>query len=406
LPFDFMRVLTFTKLYPNARMPLHGIFVARRVTALARALGQAVQVVAPVPYYPKFFPAKGEWAHLKEVPAVEELHGLRVHHPRYFNPPKVGMARYGHWMAQGSRATVTRLLNNEFPFDVIDAHFIYPDGYAAIQLGQRLHRPVVVTARGSDITRNKHFSHIRPLLSEVMRSATQLIAVSEELRDDFLALGATPEKVHVIPNGIDTDVFYPMSQAEARKRLGLFAEDRWLVSVGRLDHNKGQWLILEALQQIGVRELCQRRIKLALIGQGEDYERLTTISRAAGLEEIVYLAGQLPPEKICTWYNAADAKILASQREGSPNVVLEALACGTPTIASRAGRNAVVIEEGTNGLLFPIGEASSLKTALLQALEWRWDREHIARKGQQRSWEAVAQEVEGVLRLAIKDKPE
>ncbi len=401
-----MKILTFTKLYPNAQMPLHGIFVARRVAALARACGQQVQVVAPVPYYPKFLPGLGEWNQIKQVPEVEEQQGLRVHHPRYFNPPKVGMARYGHWMANGSRTTVTQLLHNGFPFEVIDAHFIYPDGYAAIRLGQRLHRPVVVTARGSDITRNKYFPHIRPLLSEVMRAATQLIAVSEELRDDFLALGATPEKVHVIPNGIDTETFYPLSQAEAKRRLGLAAEDRWLVSVGRLDHNKGQWLILEALQQIGARELRQRRIKLALIGQGEDHERLKTISRAAGLDDMVHLAGQLAPEKICTWYNAADVKILASSREGSPNVVLEALACGTPTVASRAGRNALVIKEGTNGLLFPVGEAESLKTALLHALTRRWDRDQIARTGQQRSWATVAQEVEKVLRLATEKKPE
>ncbi|HEX4947834.1 MAG TPA: glycosyltransferase [Blastocatellia bacterium] len=385
---------------------MHGIFVARRVTALAQSGKHEFQVVAPVPYYPSFLPARGEWGLLKQVPLVEEQNGLRVYHPRYFNPPKVGMARYGQWMAQGSRATVARLLHNGFPFDVIDAHFIYPDGYAAIRLGQQLKRPVIVTARGSDITRNKHYPHIRPLLSDVMRSATQLIAVSEELRDDFIALGATPEKVHVIPNGIDTETFYPMSQAEAKAQLGLAAADRWLISVGRLDRNKGQWLILEALKKIGLSELRQRRIKLALIGQGEGHASLAAISRAAGFDDIVHFAGQLSPEKICTWYNAADVKILASSREGSPNVVLEALACGTPVVASHAGRNAAVIEEGRNGLLFPIEDAESLQRALRQALDQSWNRAEIAHAGQQRSWTTVAQEVVTVLHLACKNKSE
>ena len=397
-----MRVLTFTKLYPNALMPLHGIFVARRVGALVRGCGHEVQVVAPVPYYPEFLPARGEWSLLKQVPTVEQQEGVRVHHPRYFNPPKVGMARYGQWMAQGSAATLGHLLSHEFPFEVIDAHFIYPDGYAAIKLGQRLNRPVVVTARGSDITRNKHYPHIRPLLSEVMRSATQLIAVSEELRDNFVELGATPENVHVIPNGIDTESFYPMPQAEAKQRLGLATEDRWLVSVGRLDRNKGQWLILEALKKIGLDELRRRQIKLAFIGKGEDRAALAAISHSAGFDGIVHFAGQLSPEKICTWYNAADAKILASSREGSPNVVLEALACGTPVIASRAGRNAAVIAEGRNGLLFPIEDADTLHRALLHALEQPWNRAEIALAGQQRSWTTVAQEVESVLRRAKK----
>lgn len=398
-----MRVLTFTKLYPNAFMPLHGIFVARRTTALARACGHEVQVVAPVPYYPKLLPARGEWSLLKQVPAVEQQEGMRVHHPRYFNPPKVGMARYGQWMAQGSEATLRHLLNHEFPFEVIDAHFIYPDGYAAIKLGQRLNCPVVVTARGSDITRNKHYPHIRPLLCEVMRSATQLIAVSEELRDDFVELGATPDKVHVIPNGIDTSIFYPLPQAEAKQRLSLAAEDRWLVSVGRLDRNKGQWLILEALKKIGLDELRRRQIKLALIGQGVDRAALAAISHSAGLDDIVHFAGQLSPEKICTWYNAAEAKILASSREGSPNVVLEALACGTPVIASQAGRNAAVIAEGRNGLLFPIEDADTLHRALLRVLEQPWNRAEIALAGQRRSWTTVAQEVDSVLQRAQKN---
>ncbi len=234
----------------------------------------------------------------------------------------------------------------------------------------------------------------------------EILAVSEELREDFIELGATPEKIHVIPNGIDTEVFSLLPQIEAKKTLGLATEDRWLVSVGRLDRNKGQWLILETLKKIGLTELQRRRIRLALIGQGEDRATLAALSRAAGLDAIVHFAGQLSPEKICTWYNAADAKILASRREGSPNVVLEALACGTPVVASRAGRNALVIEEGRNGLLFPIEDADALQAALLHALDRSWDRAEIARTGRQRSWATVAKEVECVLRLASNNKSE
>ena len=310
-------------------------------------------------------------------------------------------------MANGSLPTITARFHNGVPFDVIDAHFVYPDGFAAVQIGRKLNRPVVVTARGSDVTRNKHLPHIRPLLSEVMRSATRLIAVSEELRDDFIELGAAPEKIHVIPNGIDPDNFHPMPREVACQQLGLQPEDCWLVSVGRLDHNKGQWLILEALKKIGREELARRHIKLALIGQGEDREKLVEASRSAGLDAIVHFAGQLQPEKICSWYNAAAVKILASRREGSPNVVLEALACGTPVVASQAGRNALVIQAGKQGFLFPPENAAALQAALLSALDHEWNRQAIAQYGSQRDWTTVAREVEGVLHLAIKtyDKP-
>ncbi len=399
-----MRVLTFTNLYPNAQLPLHGIFVARRVTALARDCGHEIEIVAPVPYFPRFLPALGDWKKLQLVPKIEERDGLKIYHPRYFNPPKIGMSHYGQWMASGSLSTVTSRLHNGFSFDVIDAHFVYPDGFAAIQIGRKLNRPVVVTARGSDVTRNKHLPHIRPLLSKVMRAAAQLIAVSEELRDDFIALGAAPEKVHVIPNGIDTACFHLLSRAAACQELRLNSDDCWLISVGRLDHNKGQWLILDALNKIGLAELQRRRIKLALIGDGEDREKLASLAHSFGLTDIVYFAGQLSPEKICTWYNAAEVKILASRREGSPNVVLEALACGTPVVASRAGRNALVIQAGKQGFLFPPEDAEALQAAILQALDHAWKRQEITQYGSQRNWATVAKEVEVVLQLAIKNK--
>ena len=396
-----MRILTYTRLYPNAKMPEHGIFVARRVEAMARQGGHQIEVVAPVPYYPKFLPATGEWNTLKLIPEVEERDGLNVYHPRYFNPPKIGMAKYGDWMAQGSYDLLYRLRKSDFQFEVIDAHFVYPDGYAAVKLGQRLKRPVVVTARGSDLTRNKNLPHIVPLLQEVMRGAAQLIAVSEELRDNFLELGATPDKIHVIPNGVDTSFFTPMTREAARRALHLKADDCWLVSVARLDRNKGQWLILEALKKIGLAELQNRRIKLALVGQGESRAELEKIAQAAGLGAIVHFAGQQNPEKIRIWYNAANVNILASSREGSPNVVLEALACGTPVIASLAGNNATIIHEGSNGFVFPIENAEALKATLLLALDHHWDRQAIAESGTQRNWATVAREVESVLDLTI-----
>ena len=394
-----MRILTYTRLYPNAKMPEHGIFVARRVEAMARQGGHQIEVVAPVPYYPKFLPATGEWNALKLIPEVEERDGLNVYHPRYFNPPKIGMAKYGDWMAQGSYDLLHRLLKSDFQFEVIDAHFVYPDGYAAVKLGQRLKRPVIVTARGSDLTRNKNLPHIVPLLQEVLRGAAQLIAVSEELRDNFLELGATPDKIHVIPNGVDTSFFTPMTREAARRALTLNTDDCWLVAVARLERNKGQWLILEALKKIGLDELKNRRIKVALVGQGESRAELEKISQAAGLGDIVHFVGQQNPEKIRIWYNAANVNILASSREGSPNVVLEALACGIPVLASGAGNNAAIIHAGSNGFVFPIENAEALKIALLLALDHPWDRQAIAASGSQRNWAAVAREVESVLEL-------
>lgn len=397
-----MRILTFTSLFPNSQMPQHGIFVARRVAPLASR--HDLKVVAPIPYFPRFFPAPNNWKKLTRVPLIEHQFGLEVSHPRYLVTPKIGMMKYGDWMTRGTQPTVEKIRNQGFDFQVIDAHFAYPDGFAAIKLGRYFNVPVVVTARGSDITRNKLMSNIAPLLREVVTSATRLIAVSKEIKQDFIELGADPEKIHVIPNGIDTSVFHPISRSEAREQLGLKQDKKLIVSVGRLDHNKSQWLILEALCKIGRERLENQKIRLALIGEGDDRRKLEEASRHLGLSDIVRFVGQLAPEKICLWNNAADVKVLASLREGSPNVVLEALACGTPVIASNVGTNPDIIELGKNGFLFPSGDSEALKNQLLTALETHWDKSVIAGSQSLRNWGIVASEAESVLEQALQEK--
>ncbi len=380
-------------------MPLHGIFVARRVAPLAAR--HELKVVAPVPYYPRFFPARASWKKLTKVPPFEYQYGIEVTHPRYFITPKIGMKKYGEWMARSTLASVEKIREQGFDFQVIDAHFTYPDGLAALRLGKHFNVPVVVTARGSDIMRNKLMPGIVPALREVVTNVEQLIAVSAEIKQDLIDLGADPGKIHVIPNGVDTVAFYPIPQNQARQQLEIALDVKLILCVGRLDHNKSQWLILEALSKIGRERLLEQKILLALIGEGEDRKKLEEASRHLGLNDIVRFVGQLAPEQICLWNNAADVKVLASLREGSPNVVLEALACGTPVLASNIGTNLSIIKPGKNGLLFPSGNSEVLKNQLLIALETDWNKIEISGSDSLRNWNSVAIEVESVLEQAL-----
>jgi teichuronic acid biosynthesis glycosyltransferase TuaC len=395
-----MNVLTYTSLFPNSEMPEHGIFVARRMAAFAAVTEHQVEVVAPVPYFPSFIPAPARWKTWSRVPAQEVRDGLRVHHPRYLNPPVVGMRHYGRLMAAGTGATLARLLAGGFRFDVIDAHFAYPDGYAALQLARKLNRPVVVSARGADVYRNNKFPAIVPLLREVCAGAARFIAVSRELADDLVDLGAPPDRVHVIPNGIDATVFHPVGRSEACRALGLDAAEQWLVVVASFSPHKGHRFVIEALKGVGVDRLRAGRVRVAFIGQGREREALAREVEAAGLGDVIKFVGQVAPPRLQLWYSAASLKILPSTQEGSANALLEALACGAPVVASRVGENGAVVREGENGYLIHAGDVAGLQAALEASLAREWDRPRIAREGGRRDWRAVAREVASVLTLA------
>lgn len=391
-----MKILTFSKLYPSSVTPEHGVFVARRTAAIASRNGIELKVVAPVPFYPRFLPARGDWKRMQEVPEIEILNGIEVHHPRYFNPAKVGMTKYGQWMASGSRTCIRRLIESGFDFDLIDAHFVYPDGFAAVSLAKEFKRPVVLSARGSDVLRNKDIRSLVPLLRKAISGADWTIAVSEELRDEMLKLGASQERISVIPNGIDAEVFSCLPSKYARRELGIEEQRRWLVSVARLDPNKGQHVIVEALARLGEDFLNREKVRLALVGTGESEKSLRALVQERRLNSFVYFAGQQPQEKVRLWYNAAEVSILASFREGSPNAVLESLASGSPVIASRVGRNEMILTERKNGLLFDAGNSAGLADTIQSALTIDWDRDQIAAESSVRTWDKVAEEVLGV----------
>src|SRR6516164_1671699 len=164
----WMKILVFTSLYPNQVWPNHGIFIKERMARFAKRDGCEIKVVAPVPYFPAIN-INWRWK-FSQVARREMRDGIEVYHPRYFLTPKVGMALYG-WLMFFSVLPVVQKLRKDFKFDLIDAHYVYPDGFAAVQLGRLFKRPVVVSARGSDVNLYRTFPLIRKLLQYVLRNA-------------------------------------------------------------------------------------------------------------------------------------------------------------------------------------------------------------------------------------------
>ncbi|MGE0823684.1 MAG: glycosyltransferase family 4 protein [Candidatus Binatia bacterium] len=390
-----MKVLVFTSLYPNNMWPNQGVFIKERVAHVAKLDHCEVKVVAPVPYFP---PVRlGARWRFSQVVQHEIREGIEIIHPRYYMIPKVGMVFYGVSLFASLLPHVRRM-QHSFAFDLIDAHFVYPDGMAAVLLGRMLGKPVVVSARGSDINVYKDLTLIRPLLRWTLGRANAVVTVSQALKDAMERLGTAREKIHVIPNGVDSEKFFPMARAKAREQVGIRTE-RVILSVGHLTANKGFALLVRALKVL-VDEYGLTDLRLVIVGEGGYRKELEQLIHVENVESRVTLVGAIAHSELHSWYSAADVFCLASAHEGCPNVVLESLACGTPVVATAVGGIPEILRSSDIGILTERKERA-LAASLAEALQTIWQKEVIIRYARQQTWAQVAKEVFHVFNKAI-----
>src|SRR5271157_3103424 len=239
-----MRILTFTSLFPNITNPDFGIFILHRTSHLAKREGNVVEVVAPVPYVPTFLKGTARGS-VVSIPSTEEIGNLQVHHPRYLLVPRVSMPLHGLLMYAGCIGYV-RSLHKHHHFECIDAHYVYPDGLAAVLIGRSLGIPVVVSARGTDIHTFSSFTTIRPQIRWTLRNAAAVVAVSDSLARIMRDLEPLLKDVQIIGNGVDGQRFFREDRLLARPELGLNSQDRIVVSVAALKPVKGPDLLVRA----------------------------------------------------------------------------------------------------------------------------------------------------------------
>ncbi len=376
-----MKILTFTTLYPSSARPNHGVFVENRLRHLLASGGMESKVVAPVPWFPSRHPRFGEYARFAATPQQEVRHGIEVMHPRYFLPPKIGMNLAPHSLARATHGLL-RELQRDFPYQLIDAHYFYPDGVAAAMLGRRLGVPVVITARGTDLNLIPRYPRPRRLIQWAASEAAGLITVCQALKDVLVELGVPAGKVRVLRNGVDLVRFRPPEDRGAlRRRLGL--EGPVLLSVGHLIERKGHDLVIRALSELPA-EIC-----LMIAGDGPERPRLEVLIRERGLEGRVRLLGALPHETLRDWYGAADCLVLASSREGWANVLLEAMACGTPVVATRVWGTPEVVAAPEAGRLCE-RDPQSIAREVAALLAAPPERAATRRYAEGFSWEATS----------------
>ena len=351
-----IRTLLFSSLYPSTVRPIHGIFVETRLRELLKTGQVQTKVVAPVPWFPSKSPRFGEYAQFAATPRFEHRNGLDVHHPRYLLLPKVGMNLAPYTMALGALSTVRRLQREGFDFDLIDAHYYYPDGVAAGLLAKWLGKPFFVTARGTDLNLIPEYPFPRKLILKTASAASGSIGVCKALIDSLEQLGADPVKLHTLRNGVDLERFTPEPRELARQRLGLQAQGPYLLSVGHLIERKGHHIAIEAL-------VALPGVTLLIAGSGPEERALKSLASRLGVSDRVHWAGVVPQTELKWWYSAADVLTLCSSREGWANVLLEAMACGTPVIATDIWGTSEVVSTEAAGRLMARRDARALADA-------------------------------------------
>ncbi len=383
-----MRVLVLATVFPNPKQPTLGVFVKERMRRVARHC--ELVVVAPIPWFPLNSLIRGQRG--SGIPKVEQQDGLRVYHPRFFSVP-----RYLKWLDGFFYACLLfpflLRLRKRFRFDLIDAHFAYPDGMAAVLLGKVFRCPVVITLRGSIVRLSTYPLH-RPQLRFALSAAARILSVSESLKQSAINLGTPARKIRVIPNGVDTDRFVPLDRRRARQALGLPLDRTILLSIGGINEGKGHHRIIALLPRL----LTQHPDLLYVIVGGDSPGQtfrpaLDRLIQVEGLEGHVLLAGERGHREIPLWLAAADLFCLATRSEGWANVLLEALACGRPVVTTRVGGNPEIITHDSLGVLVPPGDDRALAQEILGALSRPWNIEALVAHARAHSWETTARHV-------------
>jgi teichuronic acid biosynthesis glycosyltransferase TuaC len=377
-----MRILTFTTLFPNVEQQDHGIFVENRLRHLLGSRQVTAEIIAPVPWFPLTSPMFGRFARFARVPRREQRHGTSVRHPRYLSIPRVGMHLAPFLLYLGARRTARRLLADGFDFDLIDAHYFYPDGVAAALLGRELGKPVVITARGTDINLIADFRLPRRMILWAARRAAAIVTVCEALRTRLIELGAEGARIHTLRNGVDLVHFRPRDRDSARRNYNVEGTAPVLLSVGHLIERKGHHLVIEALARLP-------SARLLIAGDGPERPALERLATRFGVAERVRFLGRVAHDTLAEIYSAADLLVLASSREGWANVLLEAMACGTPVAATKVWGTPEVVADPAAGLLVEPRTADAFVIAITRLLATPPSRAATRLYAERFSWDAT-----------------
>ncbi len=391
------RILVISYLFPNTSQPNHGIFVHNRLKAMSKYAD--ITVINPIPESP-IHKRLNRFSHFKSVPEKEERDGVNIYHPRYFSIP-------GHLKSievfTYYKAVLSALAQIGSDFDLIDLHWTFPDLPTGYFLSKKLNIPFHVTLRGMEAFHLQDSGLRKHIVAHYLAKASHIISLSEEMVRKADELASTRDKTTVIRNGVDTEKFYYLDKTDCRNKLSLPINEKIILGVGALIHRKGFDLVIKGLSKIlATKELVSTKFYiLGSQGPEGDYRKeLMQFIQQHQLENNVVFVGAVENSELITWYNAVDVFCLSSRGEGSPNVLTEALACGTPAVATNVGSvPEIMASEDNLGFCVTNESVDEITEKLIELLLSKNNRQQQSEKFNKYTWNWCAEKVMGVINV-------
>lgn len=386
------KILLFSTLFPHKGEPTLGVFVENRLrNLLQREPTIDATIVAPVPWFPFKGKIWGGYGRAARADKMEIRDGLTIYHPRYLVIPKVGMLLTPFFLFLSAWLCLRRQARKGECFDLVDAHYLYPDVVAASRIAAKLEVPFVATARGSDVTQIALMEYPQKAILAALRKAAHVITVSSNLRDDLTAMGVDEDKVSVLRNGVDLKRFQQVERDKGRAAypdgpIMLFAG--WLIPRKRLD------IVLEVTRLLP-------SINTVIVGDGPLLAECKENAKKLRISERVHFVGQKAPEQMPAYYSLADVLLLPSDREGWANVLLESMACGTPVVSRAIGSAPDLILEETAGRVVDSDKPEQIAKAVESLLKNLPERDAVRRYAMRYDWTETSEAQKRIFDAAI-----
>ena len=378
-------ILIITRWFPNLAEPVKCIFTKNIVDAQAISKKYSFVVISPVPYVPNIkIPPLRIYAKFREIPLVEKTQNYKIYRPRYTKLPYPYLKGF-EWYPYFFQVLKT-IKKEKIKFDLIHCHGVYPDGLVGVKIGRyfdkkvilHVHESYISTAKELNIYRNV-FKHVDRIVPVSKFQSREIIKIDERLR----------KKCSVIYNGVKTD----KKDISLNDYLEGTNRTIRLIFVGHLIFTKGLDILLKALKFLNN---CKYKFSLDVVGSGKKQLEYKTLSEKYGVGDKVSFIGEISNANVIKkmWYY--DYLVLPSRYETFGVVIIEAMSCGLPVIATKVGAIPEIVTSEEVGILVEANNPKALAKGIVRAINKKWDREEIRKYAENFSIEKTTEKIETV----------